>query len=148
MCLSTLQEVRDAKQLKRTNEVDGLMQYKNMSSYVIKNALTHKHMPLADNLHEPYSMMPPEMLHTSGSGLIKYIFKSLKMQIGGSISCDEIDKMHITVNLSIKSQSERDFPRGAMRNGILLPQSANLKRGRVIYFYYYVLPIPQMGVGR
>ena len=27
--------------------------------------------------------------------------------------------MHITVNLSIKKQSESDFPQGAMRNGII-----------------------------
>ena len=61
-------------------------------------------------------MMPPELLHTSGSGLIKYIFESMKMQIDGGIARDEIDKMHVTVNLSIKRQSECDFPRGAMRN--------------------------------
>ncbi len=38
--------------------------------YDIKNALTEKSLPLSDNIHGPYKMMPPELLHTSGSGLI------------------------------------------------------------------------------
>jgi hypothetical protein len=28
-------------------------------------------------------MMPPELLHTSGSGLIMYMFESLRDQMGG-----------------------------------------------------------------
>ncbi len=36
--------------------------------YDIKNALTEKSLPLSDNIHGPYKMMLPELLHTSGSG--------------------------------------------------------------------------------
>ena len=82
-------------------------------------ALTQKHIPLSDNIHGPSSLFPPELLHTSGSGLCNYMFDSLSFQIGGGISRDEIDKMHIKLYLNIKRQSERDFPRGAIRNGIL-----------------------------
>jgi hypothetical protein len=57
--------------LKRDNEKDGLIQLKEMSRYDIKNALTEKYMPLSDMVHGPYFMMPPETLHTSGSGIIK-----------------------------------------------------------------------------
>jgi hypothetical protein len=51
--------------------------------YDIRNALTEKSLPLSDNIHEPYKMMPPELLHTSGSGLIMYMFESLRDQMGG-----------------------------------------------------------------
>jgi hypothetical protein len=43
-------------------------------------------------------MMHPELLHTSGSGLIKYIFKSLQLQIGSGKICDDIDKLHVRVH--------------------------------------------------
>ena len=64
-------------------------------------------------------MMPPELLHTSGSGLIKYIFESLRNQIGSGKDRDDIDKQHVRMYMIIKRQSERDFPRGAMRNGLI-----------------------------
>jgi hypothetical protein len=37
-------------------------------------------------------MMPPELLHTSGSGLIMYMFESLRTQLGGGKDRDAIDK--------------------------------------------------------
>jgi len=117
--MTTIEEMRTAKRVKRNNEADGVMLYKNMSRYDIKNALTQKHIPLSDNIHGPSSLFPPELLHTSGSGLCNYMFDSLGFQIGGGLSRDEIDKMHIKLYLNIKRQSERDFPRGAIRNGIL-----------------------------
>jgi hypothetical protein len=49
---------------------------KSMSQYDVKNALINKNLPLSDNHHGPYGMMPPELLHTSGSGLIKYMCSS------------------------------------------------------------------------
>ena len=65
-------------------------------------------------------MMPHKLLHTSGSGLIKYIFESLlSNQIGSGKDRDDIDKQNVRMYMIIKRQSERDFPRGAMRNGII-----------------------------
>jgi hypothetical protein len=64
-------------------------------------------------------MMPPELFHTSGSGLIKYMFESLCMQIGSGKDHDDIDKQHVWMYMIIKRQSECDFPRGAMRNGLI-----------------------------
>jgi hypothetical protein len=61
-------------------------------------------------------MMPPELLHTSGSGLIMYIFESLRDQMGGGKDRDFIDKQHIQISSLIKRQSEHDIPRGSMRN--------------------------------
>jgi hypothetical protein len=64
-------------------------------------------------------MMPPELLHASGSGLIMYLFESLHYHLGGGIDCDYIDQEHVVVNNMIKRQSERDFPCGLMRNGLI-----------------------------
>jgi hypothetical protein len=116
---TTLSDMWDAKRLKRIDENQRLFKLKEMSRYDIKNALTKKYTPLADNIHGPYCMIPPELLHTSGSGLILYMFESLQLQIGGGKIRDDIDKLHIRVYMSIKRQSERDFPRGAIRNGII-----------------------------
>jgi hypothetical protein len=73
-----------------------------MSMYDIKNALTEKSLPLSDNIHGPYKMMPPKLLHTSGSELIMYMFESLREQMG--------DRQHILISNLIKRQSEHDFP--------------------------------------
>jgi hypothetical protein len=85
--------------------------------YDIRNALTEKSRPLSDNIHGPYKMMPQELLHTSGSGLIMYMFESLRDQMGSGKGRDLIDKLHIQISNLIKRQSEHDFPRGSMRNG-------------------------------
>ena len=86
--------------------------------YEISNALTEKNLPLSDNIHGPYKMMPPKLLHTSGSGLIMYMFESLRDQMVGGKDRDLIDKQHILTSNLIKRQSERDFRRGSMRTGL------------------------------
>jgi hypothetical protein len=43
-------------------------------------------------------MMPPEILHTSGSGLIMYMFESLRDQMGGRKDRDLIDEQHIQIS--------------------------------------------------
>ncbi len=64
-------------------------------------------------------MMLPELLHTSGSGLIMYMFESLCLHLGGGIDQDYIDQEHIVVSNIIQRQSECDFPCGLMRNGLI-----------------------------
>jgi hypothetical protein len=76
-------------------------------------------MPLSDNVHGPFRMMLPEILHTSGSGLIMYMFESLRLHLGGGIDRDYTNQEHIVVSKIIQRQSERDFPRGLMRNGLI-----------------------------
>ncbi len=39
--------------------------------------------------------------------------------MGGGKDRDRIDKQHIQISSSIKRQSEQDFPRGSMRNGLI-----------------------------
>jgi hypothetical protein len=38
---------------------------------------------------------------------------------GGNKDRDFIDKQHIQISSLIKRQSEQDFPRGSMRNGLI-----------------------------
>lgn len=116
---STLQEMRHAFNLKCNDEVAGLERYKELSRYPIKNALTRRHMPLSDVVHGPSRMMPPEVLHVFYAGLLRYIFTSMQFRIGSTKLRDEIDKMHVRVTLDVKRQSDRDLPRGSMRNGII-----------------------------
>jgi hypothetical protein len=47
------------------------------------------------------------------------MFESLRLQLGGSIDQDYIDQEHVVVSNIIQRQSERDFPRGLMRNGLI-----------------------------
>jgi hypothetical protein len=54
-------------------------------------------------------MMPPELLHISGSGLIMYMFESLREQMGGGKDSNLIDRQHIQLSNLIKRQSGRDF---------------------------------------
>ena len=64
-------------------------------------------------------MTPPELLHTSGAGLIMYMFRSVAERIGVGINRDDLDKQHNRMQVSLTRQSERDLPRGATRNGII-----------------------------
>ena len=64
-------------------------------------------------------MMPPELLHTSGSGLIMYMFESLCHLMGGGHDRDFIDQQHIEISQVLKRQSKRNFPQGSMRNGLI-----------------------------
>jgi hypothetical protein len=81
-----------------------------MSMYDIRNALTKKSLPLSDNIHGPYKRMPPELLCTSGSGLILYMFESPRDQMGGGKDRALIDRQHILISNLIKRQSECDLP--------------------------------------
>jgi hypothetical protein len=54
-------------------------------------------------------MMPPELLHTSGSGLIMDMFESLRLHLGGGNDRDYIDHEHIVVSNIIQRQSEHNF---------------------------------------
>ncbi len=64
-------------------------------------------------------MMPPELLHMSGSGSIMYMFESLRHHLGGGIDQDYIDQEHIVVSNIIQRQSERNVPCGSMSNCLI-----------------------------
>jgi hypothetical protein len=115
----TLEDIKEIKRRKRNNNDGGVQYFKWVSMYNIKNAFLEQFIPLLDNVHGPFKMMPPELLHTSGSGLIMYMFKSLRYHRGGGIDHEYIYQEHVVVNNMIKRQSKRDFPPGSMRNGLI-----------------------------
>jgi hypothetical protein len=112
-------DINYAKKRGKKDEDDETEYYRSISMYDISNALTEKILPLSDNIHGLYKMMPPELLHTSVSGLIMYMFESLRDQMGGGKDRDLIDRQHILISNLIKRQNDHDFPRGSMRNGLI-----------------------------
>ena len=87
-----LEVINFAKKRKQEDEDAGIEYYRSNSMYDIRIALPEKNLPLSDNMHGPYKMMPPELLHTSGSGLIIYMFESLRDQMGGGKDRDLLNK--------------------------------------------------------
>jgi len=64
-------------------------------------------------------MTPPELLHTSGAGLILYMFRVIADKVGRGMIRNDLDAQHVRMMKAIRRQSKRDFPRGATRNGIV-----------------------------
>jgi hypothetical protein len=85
-------------------ELNITAQFPCMTLEDITNALTEKSLPLSDNIDGLYKMMPPELLHTSGSGLIMYMFESLRDQMGCGKNRDFIDQWHIQISNLIKAK--------------------------------------------
>jgi hypothetical protein len=86
----TLKDEWIAKKRKHSDDDGGKKYYRSMSKYDIKNSFTERHLALSDRIHGPFKMMPPELLHTSGSGIIMCMFKSLRQQLGGGMDRDII----------------------------------------------------------
>ncbi len=63
------------------------------------------------------------MLHVSGTGLLKHMFGCLDNLIGGTNSKkkdkESFDDLHQCLVRDAEQQSERDFPRMSIRNGII-----------------------------
>ncbi len=90
--------------------------------------------------------MPPELLHTSSSGLIMYMFESLRDQMGHRKDRAFIDKQHIQISSLINRQSEQDFPLGSMRNELIDGTKCQSSEQKGIFSDYCVLHIQQMEV--
>ena len=63
------------------------------------------------------------MLHVSGTGLLKYMFESLVALISLTRSSkrdrETFDDLHRCLVRNAQRQSERDFPRMSIRNGVI-----------------------------
>ncbi len=81
----TLDDIQVDNIRKQNNNDGGEQYFESVSRYNIKNAFLQRFMLLSDNVHGPFRLMLPELLHTSGSGLIMYMFKSLRHHLGGGI---------------------------------------------------------------
>jgi hypothetical protein len=115
----TLMDVNEAKRRKCVDIDEQENYFKSMSWYDIRVALLVKHLPLSDDIHRPFKMMPSELLHTSGSGLIMYMFELLHHQLGGGNNSHFINQEHIIISNIITWQRERDYPRGSTQNGLI-----------------------------
>jgi hypothetical protein len=135
----TLKDECIAKKRKHSVKDGGKNYFRSMSKYDINNSFTERNLALSDCIHSAFKMMPPKLLHTSGSGIIMYMFKSLRQQLQGGMDCDFIDQLHIEISNFIKRQSEHDFPRGSMRNGLIdgtKCQSSETKGNLVLPFVH------------
>ena len=116
---TTMTEMHDAYSIYHRNEQEGIEFFRSISRYPIVNALLQPGLPLSDHMYGPFRMTPPELLHTSGAGLIMYLFQVMASRMGGGILRNELDMQSIRMQKSLRRQSQRDFPRGATRNGII-----------------------------
>jgi hypothetical protein len=79
-------------------------------------------VPLGDDVYGLLGCTPSEMLHVSGTGLLKYMFECLVMLISLTRSRkrdrETFDDLHRCMVRDAQRQSERDFPRMSIRNGV------------------------------
>jgi len=91
-----------------------------ISKKKIRNAFDN--VPLSDLEHGIFGVVPAEMLHVSGTGLLKYIFKCLCNLIGtekkNKHEKEAFDDLHRCLVGDAQRQSEKQMPRMSIRNGI------------------------------
>ena len=93
----------------------------SISKKDIKNCLSD--VPMADLLHSYLGITPSEMLHVLGSGIFPYMFEVASEIVGENKSKskekDALDTLHQMICHVGRRQSEKDFPRTSVRNGLL-----------------------------
>ncbi len=71
-------------------------------------------MPLSDNVHGLLGIVPAEMLHISGTGLLKYLFKSLCELIGtknlNKKEKEDFNDLYRCLVMDAQWQSEQRMP--------------------------------------
>jgi len=78
-------------------------------------------IPLRDDTYGIIGITPPEMLHVAGTGTFKYMFSCLSDILGSNTTKKEkeaFDNLHQFIASQSTHQSEKDFPRTSVRNGI------------------------------
>lgn len=98
----TKKEVRQSEHKMKTNPKKASAMLKTMLRHDIKNAFFQKRLLLSDKIHGANQMMPPELLHTSDSGLIMYMLESMHGLIGNGQSCSELDAQHVQMMILIR----------------------------------------------
>ena len=96
---------------------------KSWSKHDIDNSFMNPDLPLSDQIHGLFRMTPPERLHTTQEGLTKYMMDSLQKTIGDIGErvklVSDIDNLHNNLHFDLKRNSERDLPRGSVRDSVL-----------------------------
>jgi hypothetical protein len=106
--LVTLDEIRDAR--KTPNGLASLFKK------AIKNAFDN--VWFGDQTYGLLGSVPAELLHVGGTGILKYIFEYLDNLIAGDIDKEIFDDVQQFLVRDSQCQSERDFPRMSVCNGI------------------------------
>ena len=107
----TLEEMRQARCRKASamNEEEKKAVFRNISKHDIENAFTLPHMPLSNLIHGIFKMSPPEILHTSGTGIIKYVFQNMDDKLSAE-NKRQYFSLHCRVCCDMLKQSKTDFP--------------------------------------
>jgi len=87
-----------------------------LSKKAIKNAFDN--FLFGDQTYGLLGSVPAEILHVSGTGMLKYIFEYLDNLIAGDIDKETFDDLHRCLVRDAQCQSERDFPCMSACNGI------------------------------
>ncbi len=74
---------------------------------------------MSDAKHGANKICPPESLHMLDSGLTIYMQEALQGLMSSGTSRDNLDTQPVRMYNSIRWQSERNFPRGAVFSGLI-----------------------------
>ena len=88
----------------------------SLSKKAIRNAFDN--VWFGDLKYGILGSVPAEMLHVGGTGILKNIFEYLDSLIEGTKDKETFDDLHKCLVRDAQCQSERDFPRMAVCNGI------------------------------
>ncbi len=120
----TLEEIQSTREITKQDATLGKEICWAMSKHNINNVILDAALPLSNQIRRAMKMMPPEMLQTSGSGLIMYIFESL------------IDTLKLGVERHQHvGRESKIFPVEQHAMQLLMGPSVNLWRGRVTYSF-------------
>ena len=78
--------------------------------------------PMSDSIHGIMGIVPSEMLHVSGTGILMYMLAAVDQLLGKKKSNKQgkelFDELHRCLVMDAQRQSEREMPRMSIRNGI------------------------------
>lgn len=113
---------------------------RSWSKHDIDNAFMNPDLPLSDQIHGIFRLTPPERLHTTQEGIGKYMMDSVRVTIGDTGErkklVSDIENLHHHLHYDLKRNSERDLPRGSVRNSVLKNSlvTASERRGNLFRF--------------
>ena len=110
--------IRDNASKKKRKKI-----YQNASKHDVDIIFNQPDFPLADDIHGLYGMTPPDKLHASYSGLLKYAMETLQHMYGKRkkqlLALAMLDELHQDLCFILSRNSERDRPRPSVRNGVM-----------------------------
>ncbi len=88
-----------------------------------KHGVDNDFVPLSDNVYDIHGMVPPEGLHTFGSGNYGTLLDTMHDVVGiehkNTTDKETVNDLHLLIVEATKRQSELDMPQPMVRNGIM-----------------------------